>query len=282
MDHYPKTYSARQLLGLLERDVILRGRLPMFSELAYRKDGPSVDVYLDTLGDGDWNALQSGLSAWLGARGYQIDREGKLVTKLPPPPKPAAPVAGTPPKDPVPPAPKKKAPLPPRRRTMIAVGEVVEQDWTKLRVDQLADECHRSLNKRFPPHSSAAQNAVGSKISHALLGMLQGQPIGFEDGRNLVRTLLGLVFPESVQNQLAVSPLFWREDPLGGLVAMANGHLYGDQGLYEIAAAVDTMGVDYAELADRLAHNEITLVFTKVYGLPKQEVDQWVAARGTV
>jgi hypothetical protein len=265
------------LLGLLEREVILRGRLPLFSELAYRGDGPAIDVYLDVLGEGDWASLQSGLSAWLGARGYQVDREGKLAAKLPPVPKPAPQASSGPPREPLPQ--KKKPAAPPRRRSMIAVGEVVEQDWAKLRADQLADECSRSINKRFPPHSATAQNAVGNKIANALLGMLQGQAIGFDDGRQLVRTLLGLVFPESVQNQLSISPLFWREDPLGGLIAQANLHLYGEKGLYAFAEAVEAMGIDYADMADRLAQNEFTLVFTRAYGLSRREIDPWIEAR---
>jgi hypothetical protein len=279
MDLAPKKYSARQLLGLLERDVVLRGRLPRFSELAYRSDGPSVDVYLDVLGEGDWNSLQSGLSAWLGARGYQIDREGTLVAKLPPPPKPVAPPPGAPqPKD-APGHPKKKAPHPLRRRSMIAIGEVVEQDWGKLKPEQLSEECRRSLSKRFPPHAAQGQNAVGNKIVNALLGMLQGAPIGFGDGRQLVRTLLALLFPEASQNQLTISPLFWREDPLGGLIAQANLHLYGDDGLYAVAEAVDRLGITFSEFAERLAQNEFTLVFTRAYALSRHEIDPLVQAR---
>jgi hypothetical protein len=278
MDYGPKTYTARQLLSLLERDVILRGRLPLFSELAYRSDGPSIDIYLDMLGDGDWNSLQSGLSAWLGARGYQIDRDGKLVAKLPPVAKPSAVAAAAPPKESS--ANQKKKPPPPaRRRSMLAVGEVVEQDWTKLGTDQLADACNRSINKRFPPQTALGQNAVAHKIANALLGMLDGQPISVEDGRQLVRTLQCLIFPEAAQNQLSVSPLFWCEDPLGSLIARANVHLYGDSGLYTVAEAVELLGIDYAELADVLAHNELTLVFARAYGLVRQDVDARLQAR---
>jgi hypothetical protein len=279
MDHAPKSYSARQLLGLLERDVILRGRLPMFSELAYRNDGPSVDQYLDVLGDGDWNSLQSGLSAWLGARGYQIDRDGKLVIKLPPPPKPAATTVVTPPKEA--PLHQKKPTAPPRRLNVVTGGDAVEQDWGRLSMTQLADECSRSINKRFAPHNAAGQNAIGHKIANALLGMLQGQQIGFEDGRQLVRTLLCLFFPDAAHNQLSISPLFWREDPVGGLIARANHHLYGEQGLYAIAEAVELMGIDFPELADFLAHNDLTLVFARAYGIPKPEVNLRLQARLT-
>jgi hypothetical protein len=262
------------LLGLVERDVVLRGRLPRFSELAYRSDGPSVDVYLDVLGEGDWNALQSGLSAWLGARGYQIDREGNLVVKLPPPPKPALPPPGSPPPKQIPPQQKKKAPQPVRRRTMLAIGEVVEQDWGKLNAEQLGEECRRSLGKRFPPHAAQGQNAVANKLVNALLGMLQGAPIGFEDGQKLVRTLLALIFPEASQNQLTISPLFWREDAVGGLIAQANIHLYGDNGLYAIAEAAERLGLTISELAERLAQNEFTLIFTKAYALSRHEVER--------
>jgi hypothetical protein len=281
MDHGRKNYSARQLLGFLEREVILRGRLPLFSELAYRGDGPPMDAYMDLLGDGDWTALQAGVSAWLGATGYVVDREGNLVTKLPPTVKATPSPASQPAKagdSPAPPISSKKKPsIAPRRRTMLQVSEVVEQDYSKMRLDALSTECARSIDRRFPPRSSVGQQLVGHKIVNALTGLLTGQTIGYEDGRNLIRTLLCLIFPEAALNQLTVSPLFWREDPLGGLIAKANTHLYGEQGLITVAEGVERLGIAYGEMADRLSHNELTLVFTRSYMLSRDEVSAFQA-----
>ncbi|MBC7542496.1 MAG: hypothetical protein H7338_07180 [Candidatus Sericytochromatia bacterium] len=275
MVQVPKHFTARQLLGFLEREVILRGRLPLFSELAYRNGWPPIDSFLDLLGDGDWAALQSGVSAWLGAKGYAVDREFNLVARLPPPNKSVTPLSANTAKEiakSTSPLLKKKSP-PLRRRTLLHAGELVEHDWSKLAPEALATECGRSIDRRFPPTSAHAQQMVGHKLVLALIGMLSGQTIGFEDGRNLIRTLLCLLYPEAAQNQLTVLPMFWREDPLGGLIAKAGRHLYGDKGLMSVAEAVEQLRIDYTEMADRLTHNELTLVFTDAYMVSRAEVE---------
>lgn len=282
MDYGHRQYTARQLLATLERDVVLRGRLPMFSELAYRSDGPSVETYLDLLGEGDWFSLQVGLSAWLVAHGYLLDKEGQLVSTMPPP--------ATPPPEAEPPPPgshdrptgmsarelraaaererKKKAQ--PKKPT--APDFTNEQDWSRAELPALIEACHRVIERRFPSATAKGQQLIGAKLVTALAGFVQGQAIRAEDGRNLIRTLTGLLFPDASTNQLCIHPMFWRDDPLGGLIAQANGVLYPERDLISVAETVDLLQIDYPELVDRLSHNELTLIFTRSYAFSRAEV----------
>lgn len=283
MDYGHRQYTARQLLATLERDVVLRGRLPKFSELAYRSDGPSVETYLDLLGEGDWFSLQVGLSAWLSAHGYLLDNEGQLVSKLPPPPTPP-PVAEKPPSSGEAQGPmsarelraaaereRKKAKSQPRKQP--GMPDVAnERDWTRAELPTLVEACHRVIERRFPSASAKGQQLIGSKLVTALASLIQGQAFSFDDGRHLVRTLTALLFPEALTNQLCVHPLFWRDDPLGGLIAQANGVLYPERDLITVAETVDLLQLDYLELVDRLSHNELTLIFTRSYAFSRAEV----------